>query len=697
MALQHLRNSRSNHPHLLASRTRVALAVGFAALATLGMLALFSATPQAAFAQSDLSAAKISLASETSAENVRVPDGVYVVALAGKTNAVLDVSGGSTANGAAIQAWSANSTPAQRWRFKRLHDGTFRITNVASGKVLTMPKASIENGADVRQRSWKGSTSQKWTLKKDGRGYLLQPVASSVYALGFAKSKAADGTAAVLRKAGATKACRLSLKRIEPVVQDGTYQLVCAASSKPLQAAGGGINRGTNLQQGPKGKSLERIFSLEYDERSGYYRMLSAASGLAVSIDATWGYSGANVELRSADASASQRWAITRKADGTIAIRSAAGGYALDVTGASKASGTNVELYNPNSSDAQKWRIEPVKRWLCDGTYVFASSANTARAVAVRGSSKKARANVQLAARDNTSPQQWKVTYNKRKEAYTIRNKYSGLVLEAAGLAKDGANVRQAKATGKANQLWVPHITTGGIVFRPVANPDVALGVDGAATSTKANVAVSAGKARSAQKFRLRNTALPSFKVYLNPGHGWNSNNNGAWDTGAQGSGYSEADFTHDLARRVQAYCESYGITVVNGEKYQLAYWKRMPKAVSLGCDVIVSIHFDWSGAGVSGTHTMVGVQGKAPGSDLLNRIIHRHLVAATGLRDLGTFSRSDITAVNGAIPSMLMEVCFMDNWGDVHTYLARRDKIAKAIADGILEASQQPSLHRMR
>ena len=97
----------------------------------------------------------------------------------------------------------------------------------------------------------------------------------------------------------------------------------------------------------------------------------------------------------------------------------------------------------------------------------------------------------------------------------------------------------------------------------------------------------------------------------------------------------------------------------------------------------------------MSGTHTMVGVQGKARGSDLLNDIIHRRLVAATGLRDLGTYSRSDITAVNGAIPSMLMEVCFMDNAGDVATYLSRRDIIAKAIADGILEASMQPSLSR--
>ena len=679
----------------LASRNGIALfSTGFATFALLWLAAALWIAPGSAFAESSLSAAEVQLTS-ASIEQARISDGVYIVALARKKNVVLDVSGGSEDDDAAIEAWSANGTPAQRWRFERLPDGTFRITNVASGKVLGVSKSSIAKGAAVHQRTWKESRSQKWTVRKDGKGYFLSPAASGAYALGFARGKTTDGTAAVLCKPSATKACRLALKRIKPAVQDGTYQITCAASGKPLQAAGGSIDKGTNLQMGPKGKSLERIFSLKYDERSGYYRMLSAASGFAASIDGTWGYSGANVKLNSLNGSKAQQWAISRKADGTFAIRSAAGGYALDVLGGSSATGTNVQLYDPNGTDAQIWRIEPVKRWLRNGTYVFTSCADTSRSVTVSGSSKKAHANVQLAARDNTPPQQWKVTYNKRKGAYTIRNKHSKLVLEAAGSAKDGANVRQAKATGKANQLWVPHVAAGGIVFRPLANPKAALGIANATGSAEGNVVVSTGEAGGAQKFRLRDATLPVFKVYLNPGHGWNSNDNGAWDTGAQGSGYAEADFTHDLTRRVQAYCESYGIDIVNGEKYQLAYWKRMPKAVSLGCDVIVSIHFDWSGAGVSGTHTMVGVQGKAPGSDLLNKIIHRHLVAATGLRDLGTFSRSDITAVNGAIPSMLMEVCFMDNAGDVRTYLSRRDKIAKAIADGILEASQHPSLHR--
>ena len=477
------------------------------------------------------------------------------------------------------------------------------------------------------------------------------------------------------------------------VVKDGFYKVTSQASGKPLQVAGGNIEKGSNVQQSAKGTSLERIFKFTYDESSGYYRILSPASGLVLDVAGGENADGVNVQVYSSNNSRAQLWAAVKNADGTYTFRSALGGRVLDIEGASHAVGANLQLYTSNGTEAQKWKLKAVKQWLPNGTYTFASSRNTNSMMSVARESKAPGANVKTSSRNHSNAQKWTVRWIKAAGAYLIYNRNSKHVLTARN-ATAGANVVQAKGTGKANQLWIPQALNGGIRFVSAANPKVAFGVVAGSRVAGANIAVCGGKAKTYARFRLRDASLPSFKVYINPGHGWNSNGNGAWDPGASGSGYDEADFTHDLSQRVKAYCESYGIEVVNGAQYALPFWERLPKAVSLKCNAIVSIHFDWSGAGRSGTHTMVGVQGKAPGSDLLDRIIHRHLVEATGLPDLGTFERSDITAVNGPIPSTLMEVCFMDNASDVDTYLNRRDAIAKAIADGILEASRQPELN---
>ena len=493
--------------------------------------------------------------------------------------------------------------------------------------------------------------------------------AAALCCTGFAEPAAADEPALT---AGRTLTAAASAKKAP--VADGVYLIRCKCSGKALAAAGGCTVSGANAQQAKATGGIEQLFSLKYDAETRTYRIMAVASGLFLDVEDSLDADGANVRLRTENGTAAQRWRILRNADGTLAFRSETGRRVLDVESASRAAGANVQLWRSNGSDAQKWRLKAVSNWLPDGVYAMTGSMAQQSAVAVKGGSQKAGANIRMAQLTvGDKAQQWVIKRSKKTGFYTIANRNSKLYLSVDKKAKAGANVRQRAYSGALTQLWKPEALVGGIRFVSAAGTGVALEVAGAGAQAGANVRVAAKAKRMAQKFRLRDATLTDFKVYLNPGHGWNDYANGAWDSGAQGNGYSEAELTHDLTRRVQAYCETYGIEVVNGEQF----------------------HFDVSGIGTSGTHTMVGVQGKAAGSDLLNDIIHRRLVAALGLRDLGTFSRSDITAVNGAIPSMLMEVCFVDNPNDVATFLARRDQVARAIAAGIYEASLHPSLHR--
>ncbi|MBT2392914.1 ricin-type beta-trefoil lectin domain protein [Streptomyces sp. ISL-1] len=76
-----------------------------------------------------------------------------LVGLAGKC---LDVAGGSSADGTAVQLWDCNGSAAQRWTVRA--DGTVQ----ALGKCLDVTAGSTANGAKVQLYGCNGSGAQQW-------------------------------------------------------------------------------------------------------------------------------------------------------------------------------------------------------------------------------------------------------------------------------------------------------------------------------------------------------------------------------------------------------------------------------------------------------------------------------------------------------------------------------------------------------
>lgn len=97
-------------------------------------------------------------------------DGTYTFGNANKRSMVLDVSGGSSANGANVQLYQSNSTNAQRWRVTHDSKGYVTLTNAGSGKVLDVNGASTADGANVQQYASNGTWAQKWIAVKNADG-----------------------------------------------------------------------------------------------------------------------------------------------------------------------------------------------------------------------------------------------------------------------------------------------------------------------------------------------------------------------------------------------------------------------------------------------------------------------------------------------------------------------------------------------
>lgn len=93
-----------------------------------------------------------------------IEEGVYEISNGG-SNRLLDVSGGSCDNGANVQQYAQNGTPAQRWRIEKFN-GHYLLVNVASGKALDVSGGNGANGTNVQQYVLNHTNAQVWNLVK---------------------------------------------------------------------------------------------------------------------------------------------------------------------------------------------------------------------------------------------------------------------------------------------------------------------------------------------------------------------------------------------------------------------------------------------------------------------------------------------------------------------------------------------------
>ncbi|MEO7332092.1 MAG: RICIN domain-containing protein, partial [Minicystis sp.] len=106
----------------------------------------------------------------------------------------LDVSGASTADGANVQEWSCNGTPAQVFHLTQLGDGYYEIVNVKSNKALDIRDVSTQPNARLQQWGYGGGKNQQFKIVDRGGGQLSIHPRHTDMALDVFWGNPADGT-----------------------------------------------------------------------------------------------------------------------------------------------------------------------------------------------------------------------------------------------------------------------------------------------------------------------------------------------------------------------------------------------------------------------------------------------------------------------------------------------------------------------
>ena len=116
-----------------------------------------------------------------------------------RSGKVLDVNGGSTADGATVIQWPWTGAANQQWRLLSNPDGSFRLSCVRSGKVLDSPGGSGQ-GAALIQWAENGGTNQWWRLVPAATsGYYRLVNVSNGWCVDVEGGSTADGARAVQR------------------------------------------------------------------------------------------------------------------------------------------------------------------------------------------------------------------------------------------------------------------------------------------------------------------------------------------------------------------------------------------------------------------------------------------------------------------------------------------------------------------
>lgn len=307
-----------------------------------------------------------------SSSDVSITTGVSMI-ITSVTNKklVTDVTSASTANGARVQLYSSNNTNAQKYRFESIGNGTYKIVNINSGKMLDVAGGSTVNGAALQQYTSNNTVAQQWTVRNYGSGKVALVSVNANKAVDIPSGNAVqqaqlqlyspNGTVAqqwLVAKAPLTLRERLNetAAKHRQDLPDGTYTFGSKLNtSMKMDVSGASRSNYGNVQIWAGNGTNAQKWKATHDS-NGYVTLTSVNSGKVLDVNGGVSANGTNVQQYDSNGTYAQKWIAVKNSDGSYTFQSAlAENKVLDVSGASTSNGANVQLYAANGTNAQKW------------------------------------------------------------------------------------------------------------------------------------------------------------------------------------------------------------------------------------------------------------------------------------------------------------------------------------------------------
>lgn len=293
-------------------------------------------------------------------ENIPVENGTYMFRSTSSKNQVLDIEGGSLADGGNLWIFSVNGSDAQKFEVTHVKDGYYKIISKKSGKVLQYDTKKNGNGANVFQKQWTGQDEQLWKFVKGyGDGFYIKSKSGNV--LCIAGGRLVPRTNVQMNQMTGEKTQKWTMRKEdnykEVKVTNGVYSIQPAQKKSFLVEVKNGSNaNGANIQLGVQNDKKYQKFKITL-EKDGYYKIINEASGKALDIYDASMVSGTNIQQYTWNSSNAQLWKFLDAGDGQVYIQSKLG-TVLDLQGNNLADKSNVQANDLKQSKTQKWVLD---------------------------------------------------------------------------------------------------------------------------------------------------------------------------------------------------------------------------------------------------------------------------------------------------------------------------------------------------
>lgn len=427
----------------------------------------------------------------------------YYYLIAEHSGKALDVRGGSSADGTAVQQYALNtSAAAQKWAFISAGNGKYYIQS-ALGTMMEIKGSAVQTGKPDK------SMAQKWTLKKSD----YRPVKDGTYTIHnkINQKQVLEVASASMKNGGNIQINATNNKseqRFEVrYVGDGYYSIVSEQSGKALDVVSGKTANGTNLQQYAWNNNKPKAQLWKFvDAGNGYYYIRSKTGNVIDLANKNAG-KGSNVYMWGMTGGSSQQWKVTVSSyrpieDGEYVISSVKNKNSFMTM-----SGNNIQIGLTENKEAQKFKVSYVK----DGYYKIILISN-GKALDVYGASTENKANLQLYKDNGSNAQLWKFVYAEDDSLY-IRSKLGTTVDLVSGKATEGNNIQMYETADTSAQKWILRkleastseaIKEGTYVIRNVSDIKTSLDLYGGSEKNGGNI----------QLYKYNDSASQHFEIY---------------------------------------------------------------------------------------------------------------------------------------------------------------------------------------
>ena len=297
-----------------------------------------------------------------SSSDVNIATGVsMIITSVANKKLVTDVTSASTANGARVQLYSSNNTNAQKYRFESIGNGTYKIINANSGKVLDVAGGSTANGAALQQYTSNNTVAQQWTVRNYGSGKIALVSVNANKAVDIPGGNAVQQAQLQLYSPNGTVAQQWLVAKAPLTLRERLNETATKhRQDLPDGTYTFGSKLNTSMKMDVSGASRSnygnvQIWKVTHDS-NGYVTLTSVNSGKVLDVNGGVSANGTNVQQYDSNGTYAQKWIAVKNSDGSYTFQSAlAENKVLDVSGASTSNGANVQLYAANGTNAQKW------------------------------------------------------------------------------------------------------------------------------------------------------------------------------------------------------------------------------------------------------------------------------------------------------------------------------------------------------